>query len=131
MYFSGGEGKGVNPPDTPAEKRVSVEASDARLYDSYRTGQFSYRVPVPDGNYKVTLRFAEPAAAAAGERVFDVSVNGKRVLKQLDVFAAAGGKLKGIEKTVQATARDGGLAIDFRPITGQAIVSSIAVVPAR
>jgi len=131
MYFSGGEGKGINPPDTPAEKRISVEASDPRLYDSYRTGQFSYRVPVPDGKYKVTLRFAEPTASAAGERVFDVSVNGKRVLKQLDVFAAAGGKLKGIEKTAQASARGGALLIDFAPAKGQAIVSSIAVLPMK
>jgi beta-galactosidase len=127
MYFSGGEGKGVNPPDTPAEKRVSVDAADARLYDSYRTGQFSYRVPVPDGRYKVTFRFAEPTASAAGERIFDISVNGKRVLKQLDVFAVAGGKLKGVEKTVEAAARDGVLLIEFAPGKGQPVVSSIAI----
>jgi beta-galactosidase len=129
MYFTGGEGKGVNPPDTAAEKRVSVEAADARLYDSYRVGQFSYRVPVPNGKYKVMLRFVEPTATAAGERVFDVSVNGKRLLKQLDVLCAAGGKLKGVEKTVQAAARDGELIIEFQPLKGDAVVSSIAIAP--
>jgi beta-galactosidase len=101
------------------------------LFDSYRVGQFSYRVPVPDGKYKITLRFAEPTASAAGERVFDVSVNGKRLLKQLDVFATAGGKLKGVERTVQATARDGALLVDFAPEKGEAVVSSIAITPAR
>ena len=131
MYFSGGEGKGINPPDTVTEKRINVEAADARLYDSYRVGQFSYRVPVPDGKYKITLRFAEPTAAAAGERVFDVSVNGKRLLKQMDVFSSASGKLKGVEKTVQATSRDGALLIEFQPVKGQALASSIAIVPVR
>jgi beta-galactosidase len=131
MYFSGGEGKGINPPDTPADKRVSVEAADARLSDSYRVGQFSYRVPVPDGKYKVSLRFVEPTASAAGERVFDVSINGKRLLKQLDVFSAAGGKLKSMERSVPATAKDGALLIDFAPSKGQAVVSSIAITPVR
>jgi beta-galactosidase len=131
MYFSGGEGKGVTPPDTPVEKRVNVEAADPKLFDSYRIGQFSYRVPVPDGKYKLTLRFVEPSAAAAGERVFNVSSNGKPLLKQLDVFAAAGGKLKGVEKTVQVTARDGALVIEFTPVKGEAVVSSISIAPAR
>jgi beta-galactosidase len=131
MYFSGGEGKGINAPDTPSEKRINVEAADAALYDSYRVGHFSYRVPVPDGKYKITFRFVEPTAAAAGERVFDVSVNGKRLLKQMDVFSTAGGKLRGVEKTVQAVSREGALAIEFQPVKGDAVVSSIAIVPAR
>jgi beta-galactosidase len=131
MYFSGGEGKGVNPPDTATEKWVSVEAADPRLFDSYRVGTFSYRVPVPDGKYKLTLRFVEPTASAAGERVFNVTVNGKPLLKKLDVFTAAGGKLKGVEKTIKAAARDGTLVIDFAPEKGEAVVSSIAIEPTR
>ena len=59
MYFAGGEGKGINPPDTPADERIEVGASDARLYGSFREGQFSYRVPVPDGKYKIVLHFTE------------------------------------------------------------------------
>jgi beta-galactosidase len=129
MYFAGGEGKGINPPDTPAEKRIDVAASDTRLYESYREGQFSYRVPVPDGKYKIVLHFIEPTAAAAGERVFDVSVNGKRVLKHVDVFAAGGGKLKAVDQTVQAKARGGALLIEFQPVKGQAVVSALSITP--
>jgi beta-galactosidase len=121
----------VNPPDTASEKRVSVEAADPQLFNSYRIGTFSYRLPVPDGKYKVTLRFVEPTASAAGERVFNVSVNGKLLLKKLDVFTAAGGKLKGVEKTVNASAHDGALVIEFAPEKAEAVVSSIAVMPSR
>jgi beta-galactosidase len=147
MYFVGGEGRSVDPPDTPAEKRSAVAAVDPRLYDSYREGKFSYRVPVPDGppsaggsmpnqstrgpgqRYRIVARFTEPAAGARGERVFDVDVNGKTVLHKFDIFAAAGGKLKGVERTFDATAKDGFLVITFRPARGQALVSSLSIAP--
>jgi beta-galactosidase len=129
MYFSGGEGRGVNPPDTPSEKRINVGATDTRLYDSFREGQFSYRVPVPDGKYKVTLKFVEPTAGAAGERIFDVSINGKRLLKHVDIFSAAGGKLKAVDEIVQAKAQEGALLIEFQPLKGAAVVAAISIAP--
>jgi len=146
MYFVGGEGKGVDLPDTPAEKHAEVAADDPRLYDSYREGEFSYRVPVPEGSvpgqpvpspamrgrarrYRVIVRFTEPTATTAGERVFDIAVNGKTVLHNFDIYAAAGGKLKGIERSFDATAKDGFLVITFRPSRGQALVSSLSIAP--
>jgi beta-galactosidase len=131
MYFVGGEGKGVNPPDTPAERRAAIEAlTDPRLYDSFREGEFSYRIPVPDGRYKITLKFVEPVAGA-GERVFDVAINGKRVLQRFDIFAATGGKLKAVDKSFAAKARDGVLLVEFKPVKGQAVVSGLAIEPAK
>jgi beta-galactosidase len=158
MYFVGGEGKGVNPPDTPAEKRSETVAADPRLYDSYREGEFSYRVPVPEGSvpvpgrpgesrsnpsattqsaspqgpgqkYRVIARFTEPTATKRGERVFDVDVNGKTVLHKFDIFAAAGGKLKGVERSFDGTAKDGFLVITFHPSRGEALVSSLSIAP--
>jgi beta-galactosidase len=136
MYFVGGEGKSIDAPDTPAEKRSEVAAADPRLYDSYREGEFSYRVPVAAGSvpgqrsqrYRIVARFVEPTANASGERVFDVDVNGKKVLQKFDVFAAAGGKLKGVERSFEATAKDGLLVITFRPSRGHALVSSLSIV---
>jgi len=129
MYFVGGEGKGVDPPDAPAEKRSQVVAADPRLYDSYREGEFSYRVPVPDQKYRIVARFTEPVATKRGERVFDVDVNGKTVLHHFDIFTAAGGKLKGVERSFEATAKDGFLVITFRPSRGRALVSSLSIAP--
>jgi beta-galactosidase len=128
MYFSGGEGKGVNRPDTPDDKRIEVTASDPRLYDSFREGEFSYRVPVPSGRYLITLRFEEPAAAA-GERVFDVVVNGKKMLKHFDIAAATGGTLRAVDKAFQATAQEGVLLIEFKPVKGQALVAALSITP--
>ncbi len=83
----------------------------------------------PAQRYRIIARFTEPAATRRGERVFDVNVNGKTVLHNFDIFAAAGGKLKGVERSFDATAKDGFLAITFRPSRGQALVSSLSIAP--
>jgi beta-galactosidase len=128
-YFSGGAPRGINAPDSPASGRIAVAADDAGIYDSFREGEFSYRVPVPSGRYRVTLKFQEPAAGAAGEREFDVQVNGKIVLRRFDIFAAAGGKLKAVDRSFDATSRDNGILIEFRPLKGNALVSALSIAP--
>ena len=40
-------------------------------------------------SYTVTLYFAEPTFDAVGSRLFNVSINGKIVLSNFDVFLAA------------------------------------------
>ncbi|MEI9887677.1 MAG: glycoside hydrolase family 2 TIM barrel-domain containing protein [Rhizomicrobium sp.] len=127
LYFDGGEGRGINPPDTAAKDRIAATAADPPLYDSFREGDFSYRIPVRGGRYRIVARFVEPSADAAEQRAFDVIVNGKTVLSGFDVFAAAGGRLKGVDRTFDATAVDGRIELRFRPLRGKAIVSALAV----
>jgi beta-galactosidase len=121
-FFSGGEGRNL---------KGAVKAGEPELYTSYREGAFSYDIPVPDGRYDVRLRFVEPAAAKAGERTFDVAVNGAVALPAFDVFAAAGGKAVAVDKVVKATAAGGHIHLDFTPRAGQAVVSDIEVMPAK
>jgi beta-galactosidase len=126
-YFNGGNAVGVNAPDSPEAERITVTAEDPGIYDTYREGAFSYRIPLLNGHYKVTLRFQEPAAGTAGEREFDVLVNGKVVLERFDVFAAAGGKLQGVDRSFDTISQDGEILIDFRPLKGDALVSALAI----
>jgi beta-galactosidase len=128
-YFSGGAPGGINAPDSPSSSRIAVAADDAGIYDSFREGEFSYRVPVPNGRYRVTLKFQEPAAGAAGVRQFDVRANGKIVLRHFDIFAAAGGKLKAVDRSFDTTSRDNGILIEFRPLKGKALVSALIIAP--
>jgi beta-galactosidase len=128
-YFSGGAPGGINAPDSPASGRIAVAAADAGIYDSFREGEFSYRVPVPSGRYRVTLKFQEPAADADGVREFDVRVNGKTLLARFDIFAAAGGKLKAVDRSFDTTSRDGAILIEFHPLVGNALVSALSVAP--
>jgi beta-galactosidase len=104
-----------------------VTSDEPGLYDTYREGAFSYRIPVPDGRYRVTVKFEEPSATATGQRVFDVDVDGKAALSGFDVFAAAGGSLKSVDRSFDVSARDGAVAIAFRPVKGKALVSAISI----
>jgi beta-galactosidase len=126
-YFTGGKAGSINPPDTWTSERIAVAADDPGIYDSFREGAFAYRVPVPSGRYRVTLKFEEPSATEAGMREFNVLVNGKIILKRFDIFAAAGGALKGIDRAFDSTLRGNDMLIEFVPLKGAAIVSSVSI----
>jgi hypothetical protein len=53
--------------------------------------------PVPAG-YTVRLHFAEFQFAAAGQRKFNVDINGNSVLSDFDIYAQAGAKDKAVVK---------------------------------
>jgi beta-galactosidase len=95
---------------------------------TYREGDFRYQIPAAPGRYTVTLTFVEPTYAK-GERVFDVLVNDKVVLADLDVAGAATGERATVVRSVPVEATDAGLTITFKGKTGKAIVSSIDVAP--
>jgi beta-galactosidase len=127
LYFSGGAAGSINPPDTRASERIAVAADDPGIYDNFREGEFAYRVPVPNGRYRVTLKFEEPSAREAGMREFNVLINGKIMLRRFDIFSAAGGSLKGVDRAFDCTSRDNMLSIEFVPLKGAAIVSALSI----
>ena len=129
MYFVGGRAAGINAPDTPAAARVTVLAADSALYDSFRTGEFAYRVPLPNGRYRVLLKFVEPDLIGVGDRLFDVVANQVTRLDGFDILAAAGGKLKGVERSFDVSVSDSVLVLAFRPRRGDAMVSALSIAP--
>jgi beta-galactosidase len=128
-YFAGGTAHGVNPPDTAAPDRITVLADDERLYDSFREGEFSYRIPLPNGHYRVQLKFEEPTVRGPGERVFDVTANDVTKLHEFDILKAAGGRLKGVDQSFDAGVDNGVLVLAFRPRRGSALVSALSITP--
>ena len=77
------------------------------------------------------LYFAEPDDVAAGERVFEVSLQGEVVLSDFDVVSEAGGARKTIVKSFDDIMADGDgrLVVTFNA-TGDAgpIINGIEVV---
>ena len=66
-------------------------------------------------SYSVELSFVEHDYSAAGKRVFNVYVQGGKVLSRLDVCAAAGGRNRALQRTFQAkTSASGVLTVTFR-----------------
>jgi hypothetical protein len=103
--FSGGatwsSGAGIANTPSPA------------LYRTCRYGAFGYAFSLPNGNYSVTLKFAEIALWGPGQRAFNVSINGAQVLSNFDIFAQAGGANTAIDKTFPVTVSGGQLSIQF------------------
>ena len=73
------------------------------MYGTERYGSahasFGYSIPVANGNYNVSLDFAETYVTAAGQRIFSVSINGTQVLTNFDIYAAAGGMNIAVQRT--------------------------------
>ncbi len=105
-----------------------ANTNDQFLYKSEKGGKtFSYDLPVDNGNYTVTLKFAEIFWQAAGKRVFSVSIEGTPVLTSFDIFAEAGGRYKALDKIFNTTITDGVLNIAFATTLDNAKISAIKI----
>jgi hypothetical protein len=80
----------------------------------------------PPARYQVRLLFSEPQALAAGERVFDIAVQGMTVARGLDVVAQTGDVRRAVQCQFDAIRVQGRLEIVFVPQT-QARLRSAAV----
>jgi len=100
------------------------------VYQNVRYGNFSYTIPTysPNTNYSVRLDFAEPYWNAAGQREFNVTINGTQVLNNFDVYQEAGGQNKAVAETFTTTSDSNGLIhIQFTTVTDNAMVSGIQI----
>ncbi|NKI31952.1 malectin domain-containing carbohydrate-binding protein [Croceivirga thetidis] len=106
-YFNGG--------DAYSNALVPV----AELHQSERTSgskAFGYGIPVPDGEYDVSLYFTElfwgSFGGGVGSRVFDVMLEGGTVLDDYDIIAEVGAGVP-VKRTFRVTVSDGELNIDL------------------
>jgi hypothetical protein len=60
------------------------------VYRDIRDRVYGYHLAVPNGTYDVILKFCELEFKEKGRRVFDISLQGKKVLEKLDIFARGG-----------------------------------------
>ncbi len=108
---------------------------DWALFQSFRYGrdQLNFTLPVQDGDYLIELYFAEPwwgvggGIDCSGFRLFDVAVNNKVVLKNIDIWKESGINTA-LKKSVKVRITGGQLTISFPNVpAGQAIISAIAI----
>ncbi len=108
---------------------------DWKLFQSFRYGlnRLRYKFPLPNGKYRVELYFIEPwygiggGINCTGYRVFDVGINGKTVIKYLDIWKEVGCD-KVLKEVVPAQVTNGVLEINFpKESAGQAVISAIAI----
>lgn len=104
--------------DAPA---IANTEDDVLYHSEWFGASFVYEVPVAyDGNYQVTLHFAEiflgatgNPAAAVGERVFDVTAEGVLQLDNYDIFQEAGATETAVTESFNIVVTDGVLTLQF------------------
>ncbi|WP_345156543.1 InlB B-repeat-containing protein [Pontibacter saemangeumensis] len=91
---------------------------------------FTYTIPVTNGDYLVQLYFAELEKTSAGQRVFDVNIEGgKKELSGFDISREAG-TASAVMREIPMRITDGTVTIDFIRQVDNPIISAIAIVPA-
>ena len=101
------------------------------VYQSERWGNFSYTFPnLPNGNYKITLKFAEIYWSQPGQRVFNVIVNGQTMLANLDIVRDVGAPFTPDDKVIYANVSNNTLTISFQGIVDNAKLSGLVIEPA-
>lgn len=111
--FNGGNT--ASTTSTISTSKVTNPAPQS-VYQTERFGDFTYTIPSLTGgaSYTVNLSFAEIYWPAAGDREFNVLINGTQVLTNFDVFAAAGGKNIAVVESFPATANaSGAITVQF------------------
>lgn len=132
----------VKPVDVfPWDKLDWSKIQDGEVYWTQRMANhtqaywLSYRFPVPNGTYRVTLLFMEIGQdewhttrryRKAGDRVFDIIMQGKTIAPRFDIIANAGGPLTPLRKMFDnIPVTNGELVIDFR--NGPACICGIRI----
>jgi len=130
------------PPFYGSQRRTFdpiKNTGDWKLFQTLRYGRdkLYFEFPVPEGDYFVELYFVESwygiggGMDCSGWRIFDVAINNKTVIKNLDIWKEAGcGKV--LKKVVKAQVSGSKIIISFPRVTsGQAVISAIAVASAN
>ncbi len=123
--FVGGTGK----TSSNVYAQPVAGTADPALYQSERYGKtLTYNIPVANGNYEVTLYFAENYWTAAAKRMFNVTIEGQTVLQNFDIYALAGANAA-LQRTFITTVSDGMLSIVGTASVDNAKLSAIEVIP--
>ncbi len=117
QYFSGGETYSTSVPISGTE--------DDTLYQTEHYGNPTYAVPVENGTYKVTIKFAEIYFDDSSEIDFDVVIEGVLAATNLDVWDQVG-KNTAYDVTATVTVNDGELNISANNIKAIKISEDVA-----
>jgi beta-galactosidase len=116
---------------TPGGVSQNISGTDnVELFLNFRSGDFSYEIPLDDGAYTVSLGFIEPnEATEVGQRIFNVTANGETMLENFDILREIGSPRTVVIRAFRVVVSGGRGSLDLRftPIAGEAIVSNIMI----
>lgn len=126
----------------PASAAAINQTDCDPMYQTQRAGLEAFRADMPAGNYSVYLHFAElsgkvkasiynlgnEAIGSEGEeRVFDVVINGVKVLSDFDILAQVGVYTPMVERFEVDVKGDEGIVVEFVPKKGTPVLNAISI----
>ncbi|UWZ85851.1 malectin [Occallatibacter riparius] len=116
---------GYERPRTPVAR-----TSDPMLFDHWRTGDFSYDIPLAPGVYELHLFFVASAPDDKAQ-FFDVTANGQPLLKGFNISYDALGPNVADEKVFKDISpdKDGHLHLKFTSGRAAATLSALEILP--
>ena len=141
-WIGGEPYKGTNNRILYGSDKNILETDNDPIYQTQRVGIKQFKLDVPDGEYELTLHFAELVGGDTKEalaynldnnhkkevveqRIFDVEINGESFMSKLNL-AADFGYTKAVKKKVRLTvANKKGISIDFTSIEGKPVLNAL------
>jgi hypothetical protein len=105
--------------------RLEIEQTDAPwLFQTGVLGLKKCKIPLAESGdgparYTVRLAFAELEHDTAGQRLFDIKLQGQTVAEGLDIFQEAGGRNRAMIRTFAGIEADEVLTLEFVPRVAQ------------
>jgi parallel beta-helix repeat protein len=106
-----------------------ANATTPALYQTLRwnSSTLGYQFTVANGAYTVNLKFAELYYGSAGQRVFNVAINGQTVLTNFDIVAQAGGPFRAVDRAFPVNVTNGIISIQFNSSVDDPQVNAIEI----
>ncbi len=101
---------------------------DDLLYNYARSGFDNYSITLPNGNYTVYFQFAETFFTEANRRVFNIDLEGQRIITELDLVATTTGKWISYDLPFSTTVSDGALTINSSALVNNSLLNAIVVI---
>ena len=120
---------GYNGGSVYAVQNVIANTTTQPLYQTerYGSGTLQYQFAVANGSYTVNLKFAEIYFNTAGQRVFNILINGQPVQSNFDIVAAAGGSFRAIDLSYPVSVTGGQITIQLTPLVNNPKISAIEI----
>lgn len=143
-YIGGESFKGTNNRMSYGSDKNILETDNDPVYQTQQVGIKQFKFDVPDGEYELSLYFAELIGGVTKEalaynldnnhqkevvrqRIFNVSINGESFLENLNL-AADYGYTTAVKKSTRITVQGGkGITLDFKTIEGIPVLNALGL----
>ena len=97
------------------------------LFQDELYGTFGYAIPVTNSTYSVELHFAEIYHTTSAQRSFNVSIEGRPVMSQVDIYSLIGANAAYSNRIDNIQVTDGKLNIDLETLKDNGTISGFAI----